>query len=112
MPSRRISRRREGSYWHAIAHRVEPDAWNSGYWFRRVGNHAVFPLLHQAADRVLKSAGVTDWRLPSAWDPLRFIEWCTEARRTPGSKKENAALAIQRAEWDLLFGWCAGSPFP
>ena len=26
---------REGSYWHAIAHRIEPDSPNSGYWFRQ-----------------------------------------------------------------------------
>src|SRR5262245_53176291 len=26
-----------GSFWHAILHRREPDAWNSKYWWRRVG---------------------------------------------------------------------------
>src|SRR5690242_3338008 len=33
----------EGSYWHAIVHRQEPDAANSGYWFRQAGAHPIFP---------------------------------------------------------------------
>ncbi len=41
---------REGSYWHAIAHRLEPDSWNSSYWFRRVGEHPIFSGLYYGCE--------------------------------------------------------------
>jgi len=96
----------EGSYWHAIAHRLEPDSANSAYWFRRVGEHPVFAELHRRASGILERCPVP-WELKPAWDSLLFIEWCDEARQVPASNKEQAALQIQRAEWDLLFEWCA-----
>jgi hypothetical protein len=90
----------EGSYWHAIVHRQEPDAWNSGYWFRQVGAHAIFPTLRDAAAAIGLPVG-------PRWKPEEFIEICEQARQRPGSELERQALAVQRAEWQLLFDYCA-----
>jgi hypothetical protein len=90
----------EGSYWHAIVHRQEPDPWNSDYWFRQVGRHAIFPALREAAAALGVDFG-------PEWRPAAFIKLCESAQSSPGSELERQALAVQQAEWQLLFDYCA-----
>jgi hypothetical protein len=90
----------EGSYWHALVHRQEPDAGNSAYWFAQVGNHPIFPELRARAAEIGVASG-------KSWAPRAFIDYCEAARARPGSPEERKALEVQRAEWQLLFDWCA-----
>ena len=98
---------REGSYWHALAHRMEPDYGNAAYWFRRVGAHPIFPKLHEAGTEVLARHADSPLRLKSTWDPFLFIDWCEKLRPRSGDGEERVLRQMQDAEWSLLFAWCA-----
>jgi hypothetical protein len=96
----------EGYLWHAMVHRQEGDSGNSAYWFKKAGVHRMHPELSQAAAKILVRYPRAEFRVGS-WDPFAFLSFCDRARRQPGSQQEQAALEIQRAEWQLLFDYCA-----
>lgn len=91
----------DGYFWHAIVHRQEPDPSNSAYWFRKTGDHSIFPKLAEEATALGYS---TNHPATRTWDPFRFIEYCDVA--ATGSPEENLAMKVQQAEWQLLFDHC------
>ena len=86
----------DGSFWHAIMHRREPDAFNSKYWWRKVGPH---PVLKQLAEQ----AAPLGYAFTS---PEAFVDFCEHVRGT-GSPDEELAKRVQLLEWQLLFAHCS-----
>lgn len=97
-----------GSFWHAIMHRREGDFSNANYWWRKTGNHPVFPQIYAAATcsmqgdedentkkilMVLERAGT--------WQPMEFVAACERI-----APRDSPLCAVQFAEMCALLNWC------
>jgi hypothetical protein len=76
-------------------HRREPDAWNSKYWWKRVGQHPIFPALLEEA----KALGY--FQRGATWDPEQFVD-DVEAARGNDTERERLLEAVQNAELKLV----------
>lgn len=93
---------REGSYWHGIYHRLEPDEWNAMYWLRQAAGHDIERDLAREAAKLGFGKG-------GGWSHQAFVDWVKQVRESGSPSEREKARKVQLLEWQLLFSFCAES---
>ncbi len=98
-----------GSFWHAIMHRREGDFSNSQYWYRRVGQHPVYPSIAAHAATLLNPLPMDkQWvrLINGGWQPEYFVDLVQSASADPDDPRTPVLVNLQQLEWRMLFDHC------
>ncbi len=84
----------EGSYWHAIMHRMEGDYPNADYWFRIAGGH---PAHQEWSDRIRERLAAFVWDdIGNPSFRAAFEQWSADGRFEPAGFNRLIEMQVTR----------------